>query len=277
MSNIPCRKCSTCGLYHDVSVVSCYMCGTQMNSIPVHIVNTETIPPEQFGEISESVTAYVQKCPSCGTFNYTADKENPVTICFKCYGTAIAGVKCVEFGNYAAVSLNNSNDSVQWENVLRIKAKTSGEEPLLEKNFSSVPSPVKAPPAAPPAPEPVAETDWASILANIPPVRTPGITLTAINYGNFSTRVSITLNESYMLGRSANLSNFLACDGRVGNEHCYLQYKDNAWYVTDNHSSNGTAVNRKDIGYNGKHILRDGDLLTLGHHQDSVTFKITVG
>ena len=61
------------------------------------------------------------------------------------------------------------------------------------------------------------------------------ITLTAKEYGDLS--FSITSDkEKYMLGRSANQSEFLAQDRRVGNEHCYLFYQDGYWLVKDNNS-----------------------------------------
>ena len=80
----------------------------------------------------------------------------------------------------------------------------------------------------------------------------------------------------YMLGRSAEQSAFLENDHRVSNRHCYLSYKNGAWYVKDNHSSNGTAVNSRDIGLNGESRLNDGDELKLGHHPDSMAFKVMI-
>lgn len=79
-----------------------------------------------------------------------------------------------------------------------------------------------------------------------------------------------------MLGRSAGQGNFLAQDGRVSNEHCLLIYRDGSWFVRDNHSSNGTAVNSRDIGLNGECVLNSGDELKLGHHPDSMAFRVTL-
>jgi len=108
--------------------------------------------------------------------------------------------------------------------------------------------------------------------------RTPrlkAITLTAIRYGRLS--FTVTPEQTpYLLGRSANQGSFLCQDGRVGNEHCYLIQKNSAWYVRDNNSKNGTAVNSRDIGLNGECMLSDGDELKLGHHSDSMAFRITI-
>lgn len=79
-----------------------------------------------------------------------------------------------------------------------------------------------------------------------------------------------------MLGRSANQGAFLSQDGRVGNEHCYLFFRNGNWFVRDNNSKNGTAVNSRDIGLNGECMLSDGDELKLGHHPDSVAFRISI-
>lgn len=126
------------------------------------------------------------------------------------------------------------------------------------------------------------DADWGSILGV---ERNPqsnsieekaSITLTAITYGQFTFTVEANDGKSYLLGRSANQHEFLKHDPRVGNEHCYLVFKNGYWYVIDNHSSNGTAVNSQDIGLDGKRILNNGDELKLGHHPDSMAFRITI-
>lgn len=102
------------------------------------------------------------------------------------------------------------------------------------------------------------------------------ITLTAMNYGTWSFTVKAETNKAYRLGRSANQSRFLSQDDRVGREHCDLLFKNGDWYVKDNNSSNGTAVNDRDIGQNGECMLRDGVKLKLGHEKDSITFLISI-
>lgn len=101
------------------------------------------------------------------------------------------------------------------------------------------------------------------------------ITLTAIQFGRLSFTVEAD-QDTYMLGRSANQGAFLSQDGRVGNEHCYLFFRNGNWFVRDNNSKNGTAVNSRDIGLNGECMLSDGDELRLGHHPDSVAFRISI-
>ena len=110
----------------------------------------------------------------------------------------------------------------------------------------------------------------------VAPAAKRDITLADIRYGRLSFTVEAG-SDTYMLGRSANQGSFLSQDGRVGNEHCYLFYRNGNWFVKDNNSRNGTAVNSRDIGLNGECMLSDGDELKLGHHNDSVAFRISIG
>lgn len=101
------------------------------------------------------------------------------------------------------------------------------------------------------------------------------ITLTATGYGSLI--FTVTAGDTpYLLGRDANQKEFLEQDGRVGNEHCYLIYRNDTWYVRDNHSTNGTMVDSCDIGKNGECVLRDGSELKLGHRPDSMAFLVSI-
>lgn len=127
------------------------------------------------------------------------------------------------------------------------------------------------------------ETDWSGVLGKkaqpqpkpITP-QLPSITFIALRYGQHSFTITPAEGASYMLGRSANQSTFLNNDGRVSNEHCVITLRNGSWFVKDNHSANGTAVNSKDIGLNGERELHNGDALKLGHHPDSMEFRITI-
>lgn len=101
------------------------------------------------------------------------------------------------------------------------------------------------------------------------------LTIIAVRYGQLSYTIKKT-DVPVLLGRDAKLKDFLTHDPRVSNEHLYIDYENNNWIVRDNNSSNGTAVNSKDIGYGGKKILQNGDLLKLGHHSDSMEFKVLI-
>lgn len=189
---------------------------------------------------------------------------------------------------------DDDDDSVQWQGILGNIQKTVGSSPVISQTKSSQPS-VKNTIVTPIAPDEDDEDDedevgdWSGILGNkakqntttpkpqvVTPAANKDITLTAIRYGRLSFTVEAGPN-TYMLGRSANQGSFLSQDGRVGNEHCYLFYRNGNWFVKDNNSRNGTAVNSRDIGLNGECMLSNGDELKLGHHNDSVAFRISIG
>ena len=92
MSRIPCRKCTKCGLYHDLSVMTCSECGTDISAIPALLMETEEIPGEHYGDIDENAAVYVQKCSACGALNFTPDPEKRVKICYNCHRKRVASV-----------------------------------------------------------------------------------------------------------------------------------------------------------------------------------------
>ena len=185
---------------------------------------------------------------------------------------------------------DDDDDSVQWQGILGNIQKTVGSSPVISQTKSSQQS-VKNTIATPIVSDEDDEDDvddWSVILGNkakqnttklkpqvVTSAANKDITLTAIRYGRLSFTVEAGPN-TYMLGRSANQGGFLSQDGRVGNEHCYLFYRNGNWFVKDNNSRNGTAVNSLDIGLNGECMLSNGDELKLGHHNDSVAFRISI-
>ena len=182
--------------------------------------------------------------------------------------------------------------SLPWQSILKNVQKKAGTKPPAKTSQPPVQQ-VTAPKDAQPAndfdDEDDEVCDWSGVLGmpakasaapepkpqNPRPPAKRDITLSAIRYGRLSFTVEAG-QDSYMLGRSANQGEFLSQDGRVGNEHCYLFFRNGTWYVRDNHSKNGTAVNSRDIGLDGECILNDGDELKLGHKPDSVTFRISI-
>lgn len=191
---------------------------------------------------------------------------------------------------------DDDDDTAKWKDILGNIQRTIGGTPETIHETSSQPihrktEEVKSTQTQSDFDDDDETGDWYGILGISPkqkttpiskqqPVSAPpvkkAITLTAIRYGRLTFTVEAG-QEKYMLGRSANQESFLSQDGRVGNEHCYLFYRDGAWYVKDNNSKNGTAVNSQDIGLNGERMLSDGDELKLGHHPDSMAFRISIG
>lgn len=289
MKQIPCRKCSKCGIYHNLAVEVCDGCGTDLKSIPAILINKLDIPVEQLGNFDDPMVVYEQKCPVCGTRNFTTDKDRPAEVCYNCYKSRIARVDPVEFAPEPEDEGQGENKSKRIDcagddhDVIApaIRAtktiSTNDDEDISNKadawkrkfKFESNKSGYN---------NDDDDVNWTvkdgSGFSN-PSTEMKSITLTALQYGRLSFTVQAE-QGNYILGRSAHQSAFLEQDGWVGNEHCYLSYRNGSWYVKDNNSRNGTFVNAKDIGQNGEYILSDGDELKLGHRPDSMAFRITL-
>lgn len=287
MSKIPCKQCTKCGFFHDFSILNCSNCGADLSRVQAKIIDTNSIAKEVSGKIDENVSVYVQKCKRCGASSYITDKENRVQICYNCNTREIALVEpkeYVEVSNENIVTSHSNNDTnnlqqnaldtpviSKWKNIsgnisdtLDQCSKTSKQSDVEMNSNNNL------------------EVDWSNELKNIVNNRDelieestqPIITLTETRHGKIS--FSIKPNEQYLLGRSAEQSELLRNDIRIGNEHCYIYFSNGFWYVKDNNSQNGTEVNSKQIGKNGKCILNDGDELKLGHHDDSISFKVSI-
>lgn len=115
--------------------------------------------------------------------------------------------------------------------------------------------------------------------ASQPPVK-PGVstlTITALRYGTMTlTLRSDSAELPYLLGRSAGCAEFLRQDAQVGNEHCWLDYRNGTWMVIEKRAINGTAVNQQFLPEGGREKLRDGDELMLGHRIDSMAFRVRI-
>lgn len=68
---------------------------------------------------------------------------------------------------------------------------------------------------------------------------------------------------------------FLAPDKRsfISRQHVNIWYEDDQYYIEDRSSTNGTHVNGSEIRGDGRHALKDGDVIELAGKL-SVTFKI---
>ena len=311
MKKIPYKLCGTCGLYNGVAVQTCE-CGADLSQVPALLVDGE-IPKERYGEIDASAPVYVQKCSACGAENFTADPSKRVRVCYNCHKARVAMVAPVPFQSEEEPAGSEEDPSGKGTAVFQPPVQTSGEvveEPedenggvqhwqgLLDGVQEAVRGAPVAPtrPAAPPAPvEPDDDEDddtgsWGSLLGVSPAPPEPGtapvtpapprkqeLTLTALRYGS----MTLTLTEGqkglpYLLGRSEGCWEFLIQDPRVSNQHCYLDFRGGVWVVIDNHSTNGTAVNGQFLAENGQRTLCDGDELMLGHHPDSMAFRVTI-
>ena len=262
------QKCSACGALNfsssiDEPIKICYNCHkTRIASIiPVeYMVNEDSDDASEdsvTGKDSDGTATSQEEKASKGIFALEADEDD------------------------------EDDDSSQWQDILENIRQTVGSA-TLKKSTTITETPTVTNDGfttdeLEEEDDDEDDADWSGILGStIKPTKTDPvatikeITLTAIRYGRLSFTIEAKDNSPYMLGRSANQSSFLSKDGRVGNEHCCIFFRDGFWYVKDNHSANGTAVNSRDVGLNGEHILSDGDELKLGHHPDSMAFRITI-
>lgn len=279
------QKCSACGALNYTDnpsnpVKVCYNCHkTRIAAIvPVEYVDTDS---------SESEDEAVSEIDELSGVNNLSVHTN------QCQTPQVNHSPTVD-DNDDDDDDDDDDDSVQWQGILGNIQKTVGSSPVIPQpkpSQQSVKNTIVTPIASDDDDDDDDDEvgDWSGILGNkvkqntttpkfqvVTPAAKKDITLTAIRYGRLSFTVEAGPN-TYMLGRSANEGSFLSQDGRVGNEHCYIFYRNGNWFVKDNNSRNGTAVNSRDIGLNGECMLSDGDELKLGHHNDSVAFRISIG
>lgn len=311
MSKIPCRKCKKCGKYSDLASLIC-ICGEDIGEIPGGLVETSDLSAELIAEIDEDIEVFVQKCSACGALNFSLDKDEPVKMCCNCHKARIATVAPVKYScdelenhtdraedsaldfskeinvinkvsilNNTAASAIDDDDASPWMNILGgIKAATGNlVSETREVTVTQRQNTTQVANIVDDDDDEVDAGNWESILGGNTRIKTVAgknkLTIIAVRYGQFSYTIK-KIDLPLLLGRDANLKEFLSHDQRVSNEHCYIDYENNNWIVRDNNSSNGTAVNSKDIGYGGKKSIQNGDLLKLGHHQDSMEFKVLI-
>ena len=256
MSLYPCKICS-CGVYHAYDVEVCDRCGASLKGFAVSAVETDDIPCDKKGIINTQQTVYSYKCRRCGTEYYNTEAKVNQRRCNHCGSIhftapeelcekkAAEEEKPVEAAPAAKVSFNGEYTPDFGEIHNNIKSAVSQDDEVEWPDFEE------------------AEDTSATI------------SFTAVRYGVYSFTLDKDQGE-YLLGVNHNHGEFLAIDPRVSRKHCCIYFKDGVWYVRDTDSSNGTAVNGRDIGINGVHPLNNGDLLKLGHHTDSMEFRVTV-
>ena len=288
MRTFPCRLCDKCGRYSDFTVLTC-ACGRDLSQIPASPVDQD-VYSEHLGEIHEEIPVYVQKCSYCGALSFTEDPAHPVRICFRCHRARISGVKPVPYEEKEPEQKQTSAiDSALSESSFSVRSDS--KEPLTQKNsVAEEKNREKEQDTETPFWGSLLEsTNQAAVGAGPTEQRDTGImkkpdnevmsklTLTAIQNRSLSTILkSSEAIQPYMLGRSANFSAFLNCDGYVSNEHCFITCRAGTWFVTDNNSSNGTFINSDCLESGGQRELREGDRLILGHFPSSPAFHISI-
>ena len=300
MARVPCIVCPNCGLHSGIAEKTC-LCGAALDRRMARLVEEAEAKPR--GRWDPKTPVYVQKCSNCGTLNFTTEEESPVRQCWKCHKARVASVARALYEDEEARRREEQaeesgpegdpKEASGWEQLARgVTAAVSGlsdapaEEPREEKEGTGEPDyqvpEVEDPPTDDSDPEEV--IDWDQVFKEDTGSaegegEKPGkstLTLTALRYGKCElTLTSDQKDLPCQLGRSAVLADFLALDRRVGNRHCRIHY-DGGWVVTDTNSLNGVGVNDRILDINASSPLRDGDTLILGHHRDSMAFRVTI-
>lgn len=225
------------------------------------VLEKDTIPLEQQGEIDDSLTIYLQRCSECGSENFTTDIKKRVQRCWNCSKARVRSVDpMLYFENQPVKPLETAS-------LAEKKPAERAEIPHSDNHSQTSPNIAEAA-SLPPKPS------WGNVLRKLKSSR---LVMTSVRYGRHSFPISSVAGVvPVMLGREAFQKDFLRQDKRVGNRHCEIYFKDGTWYVKDNASQNGTFLNGTYIGENGVSPLKDGDLLKLGHNDDSMEFRVSV-
>ncbi|MCD7822666.1 MAG: FHA domain-containing protein [Oscillospiraceae bacterium] len=287
MNKIPLKICPECGRYNDFTVSECE-CGRSLDSVRARPMDISLVLDDKRGVIGTFGEVYEQKCPVCSMITYLVNPEDKATKCFNCSRGRISRVNPVLYVEEAEEEKSGATEALPDEPLSEEEADSYSEhirdtlDSLIEKSGGDVAEPdydddddddEEANPwasllggAAAEAPKPKRQEAKAKDSGKISFMATRGM---------LSFSVSQSQGE-YMLGRSANQSEFLSKDNRVSNRHCVIFFRNGSWFVRDNRSANGTAVNSCDIGDGGECRLRDGDELKLGHNSDSPVFRISI-
>lgn len=293
MGKLALKCCPSCGMYHDISVKSCG-CGKDLSLVRAKLTDS-SVYGRMRGTVDETLKVYYQKCTNCGEMNFTLNPDVSIGRCGNCAKKRLSPSLPVE---YQDEEVPPPAETVSpYEGELRAEHQMASIMDSVKSMARQNPAiPAEAPePASGKAENPAvsaadeeseeeAAPDWDSLLGDEGAEEKPSqrkkttLTMTAVRYG----RCTIILKEAdcaapVMLGRSALKADFLSQDLRVGNNHCVIFFRDGEWFVRDNNSANGTAVNGMDIGLGGESRLSDGNLLKLGHHPDSMEFTVSIG
>ncbi len=263
------QKCSACGAENFTAdpakrVKICYNCHKARVAMvkPVVYVSVEKVPEVEEEPRNAPEIRIAEVAPVTEEEAHEADSWKGI----------LSGVQSAVGATPAAPAAEDDDEDdapAGWGSLLGNAAPTAPAP-------APIPTPVPAAPRPTPVPTPTPVPRPTPAPVN-PGLRGRTITFTALRYGSLTFTLRAGQSQlPLLLGRSAAYAEFLRQDIRVGNEHCYIDFRDGVWMVIDNHSTNGTAVNGAFLDYNGKQVLRDGDQLMLGHHGDSVLFQVSI-
>ena len=287
MRKTVCRKCPSCGLYNGMTVKVCG-CGTDLSLERQVLTDINSIPSDKKGQIDETIDLYFKKCSECGTTNFSVNPKFPEKRCFNCNKARLIHV---DPQLYVEEENDDNNESAESDNVSQKKEEPKSVSDTSVPNWvtllngikggSSANTAASAAPSVTPTPKPSPEKTTnqfklaPSLQPTVKPARKKDLKLIAVTYGKHSFTIPAIVGENpVMLGREAHQGKFLSKDRRVGRNHCIIYLENGIWYVKDNKSSNGTFLNKNRIFGDDAAIISDGDILKLGHEEDSMAFEV---
>lgn len=232
---------------------------TSSSILEANNVGTEVAPPIPMQTESEpsfgNDATYQQQCPICNHVFEINSKSKRLTSCPFCRSLKIKFEPVITVSNQPAHDnslISNTKSTVPQSQQDDDDLGTFGivEQKPSENTFRAFEM------------EPTEDTVSGKI------------SFESINHGHY--QFSLESGHSLLLGTMADHASFLKQDPRISRRHCRICYLNGYWHVYDNHSSNGTFVNGKDIGDGGEEVLTNGGTLMLGHETDSITFRIKI-
>ena len=309
MAKTACRLCGKCNKYYDISVSKC-SCGESLMRKKYELIDLSSLreeAAERVGEINPELVFYQKKCPHCGRINYSVSENDRSAVCVYCNNPGIRYGKAVRYeeeevipaeeknqwgkcrenileelnSNTGNTGADKSKDNItETENTVAADAvaeetepgkteseKTESEKIESEKSESEKDITVNAAAEETTSDEFDVSSSWELFSDTI--------VFTAFLHGNVTFEISPEEGKKQvLLGRGAAQAELLSQDGYTSNEHCYIIFRDNSWYVRNNNPRNGTFLNNTLLQPTEERKLEENDLLKLGHHVNSMQFKI---
>lgn len=193
---------------------------------------------------------YRQICPECNEIFVVEEIKNKIAICPKCGGRRISYEKLISITD----DKETLNDSYKTKEI-----ESDSNKDILDllnaakESFEN-------------------NSDEYGVLNESERI----IELVTVGtYGNRGFVIKISSVETpVLIGRCGLGKDFLQEDLRVSNEHCYINYDNGKWYLTDNNSTNSTELNDKTISPGNPCLIKENDLIRLGKDDNTFVFKV---
>ena len=280
MSKLPCKKCPKCNRFNSLSAEKC-SCGYKLNYVRGTFYDDSELTEEEISSLQNYTKLYTQTCRYCGTVYLIAEGMPSIKECYEDGGRMTGLVEYVEEPVNAAdcgdKECSKEPESYLFENIMTNVKDTVGIA-TEAVNSASCQDNVESYIAA----TSEGEFDWPEEMQDMGLLKKNDyvdknheIVLRCTTNINLWYTFKVEDDIPYHIGRSERMKECLEYDDRISHDHCHLICSNGKWKVID-HSKAGTFVNRIDIGDHGECYLHDGDMITLGHYSDSISFYVRI-